>query len=58
MHGYTGVVGKASSEEVPRPQVGRTLCRVFSLAGDTWPEQVIAADLLHEDIGDNCRVSR
>jgi hypothetical protein len=27
------------------------LCRVFAFAGDTWPERVIAADLLHEELG-------
>ena len=37
--------------EFLHPQVGRPLCRIFALAGDTWPELVIAADLLHEELG-------
>src|SRR5215813_1900160 len=28
---------------VLHPQIRRPLCRVFALAGDTWPEHVIAA---------------
>ena len=33
------------------PQIGRPLCRVLAFAGDTWPERVIAADLLYEELG-------
>ena len=35
--------------QVLHPQIGRPLCRVFALAGNAWPERVIAADLLHEE---------
>jgi hypothetical protein len=37
--------------EFLHPQVWRPLCRVFALAGDIWPERVIAADLLDEELG-------
>jgi len=37
--------------EVLHPQIGRPLCGVFALSGDTRPERVIAADLLHEELG-------
>ena len=40
--------GRTSLREFLYPQIGRPLCRVFALAADTWPERVIAADLLHE----------
>jgi hypothetical protein len=33
------------------PQIGRPLRWVFALAGDTWPERVIADDLLDEELG-------
>src|ERR1700730_11091504 len=42
---------RTSLREVLHPQIGRPLCRVFAFAGDTWPERVIAADLLHEELG-------
>src|SRR5215813_4736512 len=42
----------------PAPQIGRPLCRVFALAGDTRPERVIAADLLHEEIRRRCAPGR
>jgi hypothetical protein len=40
-----------SLREFLYPQIGRPLCRVFALAADTRPERVIAADLLHEELG-------
>jgi len=40
-------VGRTSPREFLYPQIGRPLCRVFALAADTWPERVIAADLLY-----------
>ena len=43
--------GRALLREFLHPQIGRPLCRVFALGGDTWPERVIAADLLHEELG-------
>ena len=49
---------RTSLREVLHPQIGWPLCRIFALAGDTWPERVIAADLLHEDLGDNGGVNR
>src|ERR1700730_11105903 len=39
------VSGESDFNQVPRP------CRVLALAGDAWPEHVIAADLLHEELG-------
>jgi hypothetical protein len=42
---------RTSLREVLHPQIGRPLCRVFAFAGDTWPERVIAADLLHKELG-------
>ena len=39
---------RTSLREFLYPQIGRPLPRVFALAADTWPERVIAADLLHE----------
>jgi hypothetical protein len=42
---------RTSLREVLHPQIGRPLCRVFAFAGDTWPERVIAAHLLHEELG-------
>src|ERR1700730_11757119 len=42
---------RTSLREVLPPQIGRPLCRVFAFAGDTWPQRVIAADLLHEELG-------
>jgi hypothetical protein len=41
---------RTSLREVLHPQIGRPLCRVFAFAGDTWPERVIAADLLHKEL--------
>ena len=46
-----GCAGRISLREVLHPQIGRPLGRVFSFAGDTWPEHVIAADLFHEELG-------
>ena len=43
--------GRTSLREFLYPQIGRPLCRVFALAGDTGPERVIAADLLYEELG-------
>ena len=37
--------------EILYPQIGRPLRWIFALAGDTWPERVIAADLLDEELG-------
>ena len=50
--------GRTSLREVLHPQIGPPLCRVFALAGDTWPGRVIAVDLFHEDLGDNGGVNR
>ena len=43
--------GRSSLREFLHPQIGRPLYRVFALAGDIWPERVIAADLLDEELG-------
>jgi hypothetical protein len=43
--------GKEFIAEFLHPQISRPLGQVFALAGDTWPERVIAADLLHEELG-------
>ena len=43
--------GRTSLREFLYPQIGRPLCRVFALAADTWPERMIAADLIHEKLG-------
>src|SRR5262249_42129060 len=43
--------GRASLREFLDPQIGRPLRRVFALAAYTWPERVIAADVLYEDLG-------
>jgi hypothetical protein len=43
--------GRASLREFLHPQIGRPLCLVFARAGDPWPQRVIAADLLHEELG-------
>src|SRR4029077_14989304 len=45
------LAGRTLLREFLHPQVGRPLCGIFALAGDTWPELVIAADLLHEELG-------
>jgi N-terminal domain of anti-restriction factor ArdC len=42
---------RISLREFLHAQIGRPLCRVFAFAGDTWPERVIAADLLDEELG-------
>ena len=42
---------KDSLRDLLYPQIGRPLCWVFALTGDTWPERVIAADLLDEELG-------
>ena len=47
----TRLAGSISLREVLHPQIGRPLCRVFALTADTWPERVITADLLHEELG-------
>ena len=43
--------GRTSLREFLHPQIGRPLGRVFTLADDAWPERVITADLLHEELG-------
>ena len=45
------MMGRTSLREFLYPQIGWPLCGVFALAGDTSPERVIAADLLHEELG-------
>ena len=42
---------RTSLREVLHSQISRPLHRVLALAGDTWPERVIGADLLHKELG-------
>jgi len=42
---------RTSLREVLHSQISRPLHRVLALAGDTWPERVIGADLLDEELG-------
>jgi hypothetical protein len=44
--------GKDFIAEIPAPTNRPAMCRILALPDDTWPERVIAVDLLYEELGD------